>query len=428
METSPRDRILRHPLATATVEAAGGLARHAVGGTVRDALLGFETRDLDISVAESGEALAKSIARAVAGTAIALGGDRFSSYRVVAGAHHVDIWDRRGGSLRADLARRDLTINSIACDLAGGDLDDPFGGRSDLGSRILRATRLDCFERDPLRVLRLARFHHTLANFEIDLDTVAAARTACPNLSEVAVERIRDELGQILSVPPTSRAFGSLEGLGALTVVFPEAQPQTLLAQAERLDRASGTAEGKDRLLAALALLIASDAKAPQNQASVEDRAASLASDFERRGLATRETSRRAARLATARLPENDDQRRFFLAAHGDRWPMAVAVATARDATPLDRTEAILAALERLAEIHPELLLLTTPLLDGHETAGILGVAPGPEVGEALRALVRQQILGRIHSPDEARDYLRKRVEKTGEYSAATWSAPADAD
>ena len=436
-EASVLERILRHPLAALLASRrSDGPTVHAVGGIVRDAVLSAVTGDLDLSVAEQGASLAKQLADDSGGTSIPLGGDRFSSYRVVVGAAgtgggvQADIWDRKGGSLRADLERRDLTINSIACAFDGTRLRDPFGGLSDLGTRTLRATKLDCFERDPLRVLRLVRFRLNLDGFKVEAATTTAARNAVKGLDRVAAERVRDELQRILSVTSTRLAFETLHELGALAVLVPEAGDPVvsgaLLDQASRLDgclsmlqaELSGAAaiawQAADRRLAALSLLIglsASDrSHAPGAPVSSGSDGDGDGGDLKRRSLATRKTLLRATRLLADRVPHDEESRRLFLSRHGSSWPLAFAVtAAARSRLDPSAAGSIAKDLEQTAVAHPSLVRGMVPLLNGHVAARLMGVEPGPMVGKALRALQRAQALGQVRSRDQAEDFVRKR-------------------
>lgn len=423
---SIRRRILEHPLADRLVDQLRGVACHAVGGTVRDALLGVSTRDLDVSVSEEGERIARDLGQASAGRMIKLGGDRFASYRIVASEFQADIWDRLGGSLRADLERRDLTINSIAVDFASADaLEDPFGGRADLEAGLLRATRLDCFERDPLRVLRLARFRVQLAGFSIGAETASAARAARAGLTSVAKERVRDELRLILSRARAARGFHALDELGLLPVLFPSLAGRTegLIERAAGLDEALSALGRRpslakwdelDRWQAAVGLLAGSGSSDPSEAAG----------ELERTGHVTRGDARAAGRLCEARIPGDDDARRLFLADQGERWGLALALAAARAGLSVAQVDELAGRIEHTLDDSPDLRTAPAPLVDGTSTARILGVEPGPEVGRALRALIEAQILGRIRTRAEAEEFLRRRA---GAASDPTSKSPSSA-
>ena len=111
-----------------------------VGGTVRDALLGLPLEDLDLVVRADSREAAKGLARVSAGHAFELS-EEFAAWRVVAAdrSWQADVTSMRGGSLEADLALRDFTVNAIAIPLAGGELIDPHRGTTDLDDRVLRA-------------------------------------------------------------------------------------------------------------------------------------------------------------------------------------------------------------------------------------------------------------------------------------------------
>ncbi|MGH2913180.1 MAG: hypothetical protein ACRDJ3_11975, partial [Solirubrobacteraceae bacterium] len=132
-----------------------------VGGAVRDRSLGRTLADLDVVVdGDPGQA-----AKAVALAAKAAGekaacfalSEEFGAWRVAAreGSWQIDVEALRGGSIEADLALRDFTVNAIAEPVEGGEPLDPLGGLVDLSARRLRLAAPGAFEDDPLRVLRL---------------------------------------------------------------------------------------------------------------------------------------------------------------------------------------------------------------------------------------------------------------------------------
>ena len=107
--------------------------------------------------------------------------------------------------------------------LAAGSLHDPLGGRADLACGRLRLCAPGALDADPLRVLRLARIAASL-RLEPDVAALNAARRAAPALAGVAGERVRDELSALLAAAPPvpARALRLLADLGALAVVLPE--------------------------------------------------------------------------------------------------------------------------------------------------------------------------------------------------------------
>ncbi|MGB5401685.1 MAG: hypothetical protein WBO71_15840, partial [Thermoanaerobaculia bacterium] len=144
--------LLRHRAVSLAAEAAGAHACHLVGGALRDAALRLEFRDLDLVIERDGLSFARRIAATLPARLVELGRDCFAAYRLVADDLTLDIWDRQGAPIEADLARRDLTINSFALEIPGGAVIDPFGGLIDREDKVLRATSETSFASDPLRV------------------------------------------------------------------------------------------------------------------------------------------------------------------------------------------------------------------------------------------------------------------------------------
>ncbi|MBX5441150.1 MAG: HD domain-containing protein [Solirubrobacteraceae bacterium] len=195
-----------------------------VGGAVRDRLLGREVLDLDVVVDGEPKAAAAALARA-AGPGAArfeLSGP-FRTWRVVGPGHawQIDVSPLRGGSLEADLALRDLTINAMAEPVGGGELADPFGGRADLEARRARAVGPRSFADDPLRALRVARFACEL-ELEVEADTARLARAHAPELAAVAGERVFAEFKRIVAAPRIRAGLALMEELGLMEHVLPE--------------------------------------------------------------------------------------------------------------------------------------------------------------------------------------------------------------
>jgi poly(A) polymerase len=211
-------------------EALAGERAWIVGGAIRDALLGREFRDLDLSFEAGRE---REVARSLAGAA---GGHAFvfskewRTWRAAwpDGAVHVDVTPIHGDSIEDDLRGRDFTVNSMALALAaadasasGGDLVDPFGGVADAEARSLRATSDETFASDPLRVLRAARLVAELG-FEIAEPTAEQARSEAPRAGEAAGERQLAELAALVAGADPLAGLRALDHLRATPAVLPE--------------------------------------------------------------------------------------------------------------------------------------------------------------------------------------------------------------
>jgi poly(A) polymerase len=194
-----------------------------VGGAPRDHALGRETTDLDVVVDDSPERAARAVARAAHGAACFELSADFGGWRVAArdGSWQVDVQPLRAGSLPADLALRDFTVNAIAEPVAGGPPLDPLGGLEDLAAGRLRLASPEAFVEDPLRALRLVRLALEL-DLQPDPETAVSASRTARGLASVSGERVFLELRRIVASP---RALDGLELMGSLglaAVVLPE--------------------------------------------------------------------------------------------------------------------------------------------------------------------------------------------------------------
>lgn len=244
-----------------------GYAAYAVGGCVRDSLLGRTPQDWDLCTSARPEQV------------LALFGE---GQCIPTGLQHGTVTIKYGGQLyetttfrtegaytdgrhpdevhfvpdvRQDLARRDFTINAMAYNDAEG-LIDPFGGQQDLQQGILRAvgdpaTR---FEEDALRILRLYRFAARFG-FAIDPPTGQAARALCAHLDCVSVERIEEELSKLLAAPaPTAYLDEKI-----LKVIIPELSAPALQAAKPVVDACPAGTEDLPVRWAALLMSLGED-------------------------------------------------------------------------------------------------------------------------------------------------------------------------
>ena len=217
---------------------AAGYAAYAVGGCVRDSLLGRTAHDWDLCTS----ALPQQVM------------ELFGAEQCIpTGLQHGTVTIKYGGQLyetttfrtegsytdgrhpdavqfvpdvREDLARRDFTINAMAYNAAEG-LVDPFGGQKDLQNGLLRAVGepQQRFTEDALRILRLYRFAARFG-FALDAATARAARQLAPHLDCISAERIQEELAKLLAAPQP----GAYLEPAVLAVVLPELTPEGLTA------------------------------------------------------------------------------------------------------------------------------------------------------------------------------------------------------
>jgi putative nucleotidyltransferase with HDIG domain len=203
-------------------EALGGERAWLVGGALRDRLLGRPTPDLDVVVDGDVRGAARRLGRGLGGASFELS-DQFGAWRIVARDRgwQVDITPLQGGSLEADLAARDLTVNAMAEPLSGGELVDPYGGARDLAERRLRMVSPAAFAADPLRTIRVARLATEL-RFEVEPATADAVRAHAAALDDVSPERVFAELRRIVAADDAVAGMGLIEELGLTDAVLPE--------------------------------------------------------------------------------------------------------------------------------------------------------------------------------------------------------------
>lgn len=199
---------------------------YLVGGSVRDALLGRPSQDLDFIIMRRSLQTARAVADALGGAYFTLDED-FQVGRVVlnAGMHPRQEFDFvlvQGGDLQADLRNRDFTMNAMAVSL--DDLDtliDPLGGAQDLLQKKLVPCTRGAFIDDPVRVIRAVRM---TAAFDLTIspEVRALIPPAAARLNQVSPERARDEFLKMLGAPRPSVSLRLLDHFGVLGLLIPE--------------------------------------------------------------------------------------------------------------------------------------------------------------------------------------------------------------
>lgn len=202
---------------------------YLVGGAVRDELLGKKVHDEDycvqgIDASQFEELFPNAFKRGKFFGVYDIDGKEFALARkeTKSGEGHkeFDIITGKQISIEEDLARRDITINSIAKEVLTGKVIDPYGGMQDLENKIIRATT-NAFKEDPLRVYRVARFASSL-KFTVDEKTLKMMNELKEELQTLSAERVFDEFRKALASNKPSIFFEVLKKADVLDAHFKE--------------------------------------------------------------------------------------------------------------------------------------------------------------------------------------------------------------
>lgn len=216
----------------------GGFQAYAVGGCVRDMIMGRHPTDWDVTTNATPEQIQKLFPDNFYDNA-------FGTVTVKTRAEDPIVWtvqitpyrtessysDKRhpdtitfANTLEEDLSRRDFTMNAIAVDLKGS-IVDPFEGRADIEAQLVRAVGAPHarFSEDALRLMRAVRFATTL-DFALEDQTLKAITELAPTIAAISVERVRDELIKIIDAPRAYEGVQLLEDTGLLKFILPELQ------------------------------------------------------------------------------------------------------------------------------------------------------------------------------------------------------------
>ena len=437
--------------------ADAGHELHIVGGTVRDALMGRQDVDLDFTTDARPEqvlAIVEPLAVATWTTGIEFGtvGVQVGARRCEITTFRADRYDRisrnpevaYGSSLVDDLRRRDFTMNAMALSVAGERrFADPFGGLGDLARGVLRTpgTPEDSFADDPLRMLRAARFVSALGVTPAP-EVVAAMTAMSDELARVTAERVQAELSKLLLGDRPRVALELLVDTGLADVVLPEL-PALRMAADEH---------GQHKDVYAHTLQVLDQAIDLESEPDLVLRWAAVLHDIGKPATRRFESDGRVtfhhheavgARMARTRLRELkyskdlvDDvaqlvflHLRFYGYGRGE-WTDSAVRRYVVDAGPLlDRLHKLVrsdcttrnqrkaAALssaydaleERIARLREqEELDAIRPDLDGNEIMAVLGIAPGPAVGQAYQHLLALRMDQGPLGHDRAVEELKK--------------------
>lgn len=431
-----------------------------VGGPVRDAMLGRQHNDLDLTTSarpEETERLLKGWADAVwdMGRAFGTIGCRKGEWQVEITTYRSEVYDPTsrkpevdfGDSLVGDLGRRDFTVNAMAVRLPGRELEDPYGGVVDLAHRVLRTpgTPEDSFSDDPLRMMRAARFAAQLG-FEVDPSVIAAMTAMADRIEIVSAERVRDELVKLICAPLPRRGLGILVETGLAERVLPElpalalerdehfrhkdVYEHTLTVLEQAIDQ-EGRLESAPDFIVRFASLM-HDIGKPRTRRFLEDGTVTFHHHDVVGAKMTRKRMK-ALRFGNDEIEAVATLVELHLRFHGygtGEWTDAAVRRYVRDAgSQLERLHILTRAdcttrnrrkAERLQRTYDDLeariavlaeqeeLDSLRPDLDGNAIMAILGVPPGRVVGEAYAFLLELRMELGPQTPEAAEAALRE--------------------
>lgn len=392
-----------------------GLSVYAVGGFVRDLLLGAENLDLDLTVEGDGIFFAERYAGAHGGrvrshpafrTAVVI---RPDGSKIDIASTRLEYYESPGvlptverSSLRHDLYRRDFTINTLAFCINSdrfGMLTDYFGGLQDLQQRLVRVLHNLSFVEDPTRVFRAIRFEQRLG-FRIAPHTENLIRSAVRMnvLEKVGGTRLLNELIQILNEREPSGAVGRMATLGLLPSVHPllRFSPETeqvmresfqLLTWFRLLYLEDACEQWQVYFLALTDRLKQDEFEDACRRLAIPGRI--MAHVFARRGQALGILDTLQRRLKHGREIRNSDIHGWF---HG--MPLEILLYLAARA----RHEEV----RRFTSLYITRLRHIRPSLDGTALQE-LGLKPGPHFSEIMQRLLTARLDGEVNSTEDER-------------------------
>ena len=392
-------------VARRTGMTCAGLGARAflVGGSVRDALMGLPSGDLDIAVESPPGSFASDIAAALDGQVLMT--SQFSTARLSVAGVEFDLVMARSetysepgalpevapGSHLDDLARRDFTINAMAVALSPaswGELVDPHGGQADLSRRVIRVLHAASFRDDATRLLRAARYAARFG-FKLTDSTLEQALASADYAKTISPDRFRNELERVFDEPRVWAALATLRDWGVLEAYLPGLDLNPEPWSRFETGRPQSALERRTVAFCLLALAVG----APSLAASLN-----LGADASR---AVRDALRLSRDLAAMKMEEMRPSR---LVRWLDRYdPLAVTALTMAASDSRVRT--------RLDEYMDSLRHVRSSL-DGNDLIA-LGVPQGPMVGRGLETLKDAWLDGEVSSTEQEAALARSIVPRT---------------
>ena len=371
-----------------------GHAAYAVGGCVRDSLLGLAPHDWDLCTsATPAEVLALFGEERCIPTGLQHGTVTIKSH---GNLYETTTFRTEGAysdgrhpdtvhfvpEVKEDLARRDFTINAMAYSAEEG-LIDPFGGRADLAAGIVRAVGEPerRFEEDALRILRFYRFAARFG-FALDPATGEAAKALSPHLDCVSAERIAEELSRLLAAPKP----GAYLEPAVLAVLFPELDLEMLPEICRIIDALQpGMEHFPVRLAALLCPLGEAGARAPLKRLKVSNALGNQISILVKESENILENDLKSLHLQTRKMMGTYDLQ--TLEELANLW-------SAQDPKKKEQVEEFRRYAEWLEQNH--VCCRVNQLAVNGRDLMAAGVAPGPGLRRVLEGLLEQVITGRL--------------------------------
>lgn len=266
---------LKRPETAMVFEAlsGGGVETRAVGGAVRDALLGRAVTEVDLAttaVPEKVMALARKAGLKAIPTGIEHGTVTVvangTAFEVTTLRRDVETFGRHAKvafteDWEEDARRRDFTLNALYAD-RDGNVSDPLGGYADLMQGRVRfiGNEADRIREDYLRILRFFRFNAYYGKGALDPDGLRASVAARAGLAQLSAERVAAELRRLLVAPAAMRAFEALFDCGLLADLLGGVPRLERLARLVAIDAALELPPSAPLRLAALAVFVREDA------------------------------------------------------------------------------------------------------------------------------------------------------------------------
>lgn len=217
IETIKKDKILNQ-----VMPFIKGYKAYLVGGFIRDSIMGIASLDRDIVIENCNvEKLAKTMSDSLEAHFVPLDTEN-KIYRIVLKdkINYIDLAAPIGENIEKDILRRDLTLNAIAFDLEKNEFLDPANGIKDIENKVIKGISEQNFTDDPLRLLRIYRFHSKFG-FKIDENLKKIAKNHAFKIELPAKERINAELIKLFEGKYADSALKEMDNTGLLDYIFP---------------------------------------------------------------------------------------------------------------------------------------------------------------------------------------------------------------